>query len=130
MTWVTRCLAEVNPNNLIVPEQYHIPVLLHEVIEGLNIRPGGVYVDCTFGGGGHSKAILQKLSATGKLIAFDQDDDARLAHDQVDEGLGGGGNGKWEVGSGKKVGHVMSLSCEAMSQGRGVSHFPLLTSHF
>ena len=77
MTWVTRCLAEVNPNNLIVPEQYHIPVLLHEVIEGLNIRPGGVYVDCTFGGGGHSKAILQKLSATGKLIAFDQDDDAR-----------------------------------------------------
>jgi 16S rRNA (cytosine1402-N4)-methyltransferase len=70
-------LAEVNPNNLIVPEQYHIPVLLHEVIEGLNIRPGGVYVDCTFGGGGHSKAILQKLSATGKLIAFDQDDDAR-----------------------------------------------------
>ena len=60
-----------------MPEQYHIPVLLHEVIEGLNIRPGGVYVDCTFGGGGHSKAILQKLSATGKLIAFDQDDDAR-----------------------------------------------------
>lgn len=58
-------------------EQYHIPVLLAETIDGLNIQPDGVYVDCTFGGGGHSKAILSKLSATGKLIAFDQDDDAR-----------------------------------------------------
>ncbi len=58
-------------------EQYHIPVLLAETIDGLNIQPDGVYVDCTFGGGGHSKAILSKLSARGKLIAFDQDDDAR-----------------------------------------------------
>ncbi len=58
-------------------EQYHIPVLLDEVIEGLNIRPDGIYVDCTFGGGGHSKAILAKLSEKGKLVAFDQDDDAR-----------------------------------------------------
>jgi 16S rRNA (cytosine1402-N4)-methyltransferase len=56
---------------------YHIPVLLHETIEGLNMRPDGVYVDCTFGGGGHSKAILGKLGAEGKLIAFDQDEDAR-----------------------------------------------------
>jgi 16S rRNA (cytosine1402-N4)-methyltransferase len=60
-----------------VQEQYHIPVLPDEVIDGLNIQPGGVYVDCTFGGGGHSKAILQKLGVTGKLVAFDQDDDAR-----------------------------------------------------
>lgn len=60
-----------------VEEQYHIPVLLAETIDGLNIQPDGVYVDCTFGGGGHSKAILSKLSARGKLIAFDQDDDAR-----------------------------------------------------
>lgn len=58
-------------------QQYHISVLLNEVIEGLNIQPDGIYVDCTFGGGGHSKAILQKLSAKGKLVAFDQDDDAR-----------------------------------------------------
>lgn len=58
-------------------EQYHIPVLLAETIEALSIKPDGIYVDCTFGGGGHSKAILSKLSATGKLIAFDQDDDAR-----------------------------------------------------
>ncbi len=58
-------------------QEYHIPVLLSETIEGLNIQPDGIYVDCTFGGGGHTKAILAKLSATGKLIAFDQDDDAR-----------------------------------------------------
>ena len=58
-------------------QQYHIPVLLNEVIEGLNIRPDGIYVDCTFGGGGHSKAILQKLSAKGKLVAFDQDSAAQ-----------------------------------------------------
>src|SRR5688572_28547371 len=56
---------------------YHIPVLLAEVIEGLKINPGGIYVDCTFGGGGHSKAILEKLNTTGKLIVFDQDEEAR-----------------------------------------------------
>ncbi len=55
---------------------YHVPVLLHECINGLNIRPDGVYVDATFGGGGHSAAILQQLSPKGKLIAFDQDQDA------------------------------------------------------
>jgi 16S rRNA (cytosine1402-N4)-methyltransferase len=56
---------------------YHVPVLLNEVIEHLNIKPGGVYVDCTFGGGGHSRAILEKLDTTGKLVAFDQDEDAK-----------------------------------------------------
>jgi 16S rRNA (cytosine1402-N4)-methyltransferase len=55
---------------------YHKPVLLHEAIAGLNIKPGGVYVDCTFGGGGHSAAILQLLGNTGRLVAFDQDADA------------------------------------------------------
>jgi S-adenosyl-methyltransferase MraW len=54
---------------------YHIPVLLHECIEGLKIRPDGVYVDVTFGGGGHSREILKHLT-TGKLVAFDQDPDA------------------------------------------------------
>lgn len=58
-------------------EQYHIPVLLTETIDGLKINPDGIYVDCTFGGGGHSKAILAQLSSKGKLIAFDQDDDAK-----------------------------------------------------
>jgi len=55
---------------------YHIPVLLNESIEGLNIRPGGIYVDATYGGGGHSEAILKQLK-TGELYAFDQDEDAR-----------------------------------------------------
>lgn len=55
---------------------YHLPVLLHEVVAGLQINPSGIYVDCTFGGGGHSAAILQQLNSKGKLIAFDQDEDA------------------------------------------------------
>lgn len=56
---------------------YHVPVLLHEVVEGLAIKPDGIYVDCTFGGGGHSRAILEQLGPNGKLVAFDQDEDAR-----------------------------------------------------
>jgi len=55
---------------------YHIPVLLKESVDGLNIKPDGVYVDLTFGGGGHSKEILSRLNEQGKLIVFDQDDDA------------------------------------------------------
>ena len=57
---------------------FHVPVLLHEVIEHLQIIPNGIYVDCTFGGGGHSKAILDKLDSTGQLIVFDQDKDAEI----------------------------------------------------
>lgn len=56
---------------------YHIPVLLKEAVDALNIKPGGVYVDCTFGGGGHSREILGRLDKNGKLVAFDQDADAR-----------------------------------------------------
>ncbi len=56
---------------------YHIPVLYHETLEALSINPDGVYVDCTFGGGGHSRGILSQLSEKGKLIAFDQDADAQ-----------------------------------------------------
>lgn len=56
---------------------YHIPVLLREVIEALAIQPAGVYVDCTFGGGGHARAILDQLGPDGRLIAFDQDEDAQ-----------------------------------------------------
>lgn len=55
---------------------YHLPVLLNECIDALNIRPDGVYVDATFGGGGHSRAILEKLDERGKLYGFDQDEDA------------------------------------------------------
>lgn len=55
---------------------YHNPVLLNESISGLNINPSGIYVDVTYGGGGHSQEILKNLNSNGKLIAFDQDQDA------------------------------------------------------
>ena len=58
--------------------EYHNPVLLQETVNGLNIKPDGVYVDVTFGGGGHSKEILKRLGPNGKLFAFDQDKDALL----------------------------------------------------
>lgn len=56
--------------------EYHNPVLLKETVDGLNIKPDGVYVDVTFGGGGHSKEILSRLGPNGKLFGFDQDEDA------------------------------------------------------
>lgn len=56
--------------------EYHAPVLLQEAIEGLDIRPDGTYVDATMGGGGHTRAILARLSEKGRLVAFDQDEDA------------------------------------------------------
>lgn len=56
--------------------EYHNPVLLKETVDGLNIKEEGVYVDVTFGGGGHSKEILKRLGENGKLFAFDQDEDA------------------------------------------------------
>jgi len=64
--------------------EYHNPVLLHASVDGLNIKPDGVYVDVTFGGGGHSKEILSRLGPNGKLFAFDQDEDA-LANALPDE---------------------------------------------
>lgn len=57
-------------------ETYHVPVLLHESIDGLAIRPDGVYVDVTFGGGGHSRELLSRLGKGGRLFSFDQDADA------------------------------------------------------
>ena len=56
--------------------EYHNPVLLKETVDGLNINPNGIYVDVTFGGGGHSKEILSRLGPNGKLFGFDQDEDA------------------------------------------------------
>ena len=58
-------------------ESYHIPVLLGESIELLDIQPDGIYIDLTFGGGGHSRAILERLSERGRLYGFDQDSDTR-----------------------------------------------------
>jgi len=65
-----------NPDFTIKADDYHIPVLFNESLEGLAIQPNGIYVDCTFGGGGHSGGILNKLDKKGRLIAFDQDADA------------------------------------------------------
>lgn len=58
------------------PTVYHVPVMLNECMEAMAIRPDGVYVDVTFGGGGHSREILKRLGSNGRLIAFDQDPDA------------------------------------------------------
>lgn len=65
---------------------YHNPVLLTECIDALDIKPGGIYIDVTFGGGGHSRAILERLGAApGKLLAFDQDADARANADAIND---------------------------------------------
>ena len=58
------------------PEVYHVPVLLKESVDGLNIKSGGIYVDVTFGGGGHSREILSRIGSKGHLFSFDQDADA------------------------------------------------------
>ncbi len=67
----------INQNANQPTTNYHTPVLLKEAVEALNIKEDGVYVDCTFGGGGHSKEILKHLGANGKLVVFDQDEDAK-----------------------------------------------------
>ena len=59
------------------PECYHIPVMLDECLAGLNIKPNGIYLDLTYGGGGHSKEIIKELSSEGHLYGFDQDLDAQ-----------------------------------------------------
>ena len=71
---------------------YHIPVLLTESVDGLDIKPGGVYVDVTFGGGGHSREILRRLGGTGRLFSFDQDADAENNLRMDGEDIGEAGN--------------------------------------
>ena len=67
----------------MIQEFNHTPVLLKESIDGLNIHPDGVYLDCTFGRGGHSQEILKKLNSKGSLIAIDQDLDAIKAAEAI-----------------------------------------------
>ena len=69
---------------MMMKMEYHNPVLLKESVDGLDIKPDGIYVDVTFGGGGHSKEILSRLGPNGRLYAFDQDEDA-LANSIDDE---------------------------------------------
>ena len=66
----------MNEEKIKTAETYHVPVLLDESIAGLNISPGGVYVDVTFGGGGHTRKILEQMDETAQLFSFDQDADA------------------------------------------------------
>lgn len=66
----------MHPNIPTMPAVYHIPALLQPTIDGLNIQSNGIYVDVTFGGGGHSRAIMEKLGDKGQLYSFDQDMDA------------------------------------------------------
>lgn len=70
---------------MTTPLPYHVPVLLEACLEGLHIQPDGVYVDITFGGGGHSKSILSKLGEKGKLLSFDQDPDAKANAQTIDD---------------------------------------------
>ena len=62
--------------NITTAETYHVPVMLHETVDGMNIRPGGIYVDLTLGGAGHSKEILARMDENARLFGFDQDEDA------------------------------------------------------
>lgn len=71
-----RAIAPGAAAEMLPEAAYHVPVLLGESVDGLNIRPGGIYVDATFGGGGHSREILSRLDATAHLYSFDQDADA------------------------------------------------------
>ena len=64
---------------------YHVPVLLREAVDGLDIKSGGIYVDLTFGGGGHSREILRRLQGTGHLYSFDQDEDAAMNAGELED---------------------------------------------
>lgn len=66
-----------NSTSAVSGSEYHVPVLFHETLAALAVQPDGVYVDCTFGGGGHSRGILEQLGPNGRLVAFDQDADAQ-----------------------------------------------------
>ena len=70
-----------------VHHEYHVPVLLEEAVGGLDVKPGGIYVDLTFGGGGHSREILRRLKGTGHLYSFDQDEDALQNARELEDSL-------------------------------------------
>lgn len=76
-----------NDSNIKTAGAYHVPVMLDECMEALDIRPGGVYVDVTFGGGGHSRAIMSRLKGGARLFGFDQDADAERNIGQATEGF-------------------------------------------
>lgn len=83
--WRSDSLTRENAKATSKNQMYHNPVLLEECLDGLDIQPEGVYVDVTFGGGGHSKAILARLGEKGRLFAFDQDPDARANAEAIND---------------------------------------------
>ena len=110
----------------------HAPVLLHEAVDGLNVEPSGTYVDCTFGRGGHSRLILARLGAHGRLIAIDRDPDAVAAaaeiHDSRFTILHGSFAGLAQLLSTRGIGQVQGIlldlgvsSPQLESAGRGFS---------
>ena len=70
--------------SIVQAVDYHVPVMLEECLEGMNLQPTGHYVDVTFGGGGHSRAILDRLSDGGHLYSFDQDPDAAARAEETE----------------------------------------------
>ena len=71
----SKSVIDIQEKMVLTAESYHTPVMLNESVNALNIKPGGIYVDATFGGGGHSKEILARLKGNGRLFGFDQDAD-------------------------------------------------------
>lgn len=71
----SKSVIDIQEKMVSTAESYHTPVMLNESVDALNIKPGGIYVDATFGGGGHSKEILVRLNGNGRLFGFDQDAD-------------------------------------------------------
>ena len=71
----SKSVIDIQEKMVSTAESYHTPVMLNESVDALNIKPGGIYVDATFGGGGHSKEILARLNGNGRLFGFDQDAD-------------------------------------------------------
>ena len=71
----SKSVIDIQEKMVLTAESYHTPVMLNESVDALNIKPGGIYVDATFGGGGHSKEILARLNGNGRLFGFDQDAD-------------------------------------------------------
>lgn len=86
----SKSVIDIQEKMVLAAESYHTPVMLNESVDALNIKPGGIYVDATFGGGGHSKEILARLNGNGRLFGFDQDADTeanipKLENESVEE---------------------------------------------
>ncbi len=113
-------------------DQYHRPVMLNESLEGLNLKQGGIYVDVTFGGGGHSQAIFSQLG-TGHLLAFDQDPDALKNADSFAEALAKANENKTEskeADVSAEASANLSAEVHSTKAGAGKSSFTFIEANF